>query len=179
MAKPLPDLMSGLSLAPSSPSGKGQSAGSSSSSNTAPTTNRLPTIMKKYMNPGLVRPPNAALAAHASAHGESQRGPLLKLAGVNVHPNSTKANGSPSKQHKPSLSQHTAHGLHGPAHSTTSRAQSSSLHPQTSHPTATAVARKVEIGKYDGGLEIDEAGKEAVTGEAGKILEMDSSASAG
>ena len=148
--------------------------------------NRLPPVLKKYMNPGLVRPPNTGLSTHSSqAYGESQRVPLLKLAGVNVPFNSPKRhstlkqpfNASPpgKPHHKPSLSQHTAHGLHGPAHSTSSRALSSSINPfHTTHPNASGI-RKHEIGKYDGGLEADEVGREAVTGDTAKLLDMDSS----
>ena len=138
------------------------------------------------MNPGLVRPPNTGLVGHVpSNYGEAQRGPLLKLAGLNVPTNSparhsilkSSRTGSPpgKPHHKPSLSQHTAHGLHGPAHSTAGRALSSSINPHhATHPTASGI-RKVEIGKYDGGLEADEAGRDAVTGDAAKVLEMDSS----
>ncbi len=183
MAQSMASLMAGLALnaPPSSPSSKHPNNHHSSSDG-----NRLPPVLKKYMNPGLVRPPNTGLSNHVpSGYGESQRGPLLKLAGVNV-PASSPARRSilksgqntspPGKpHHKPSLSQHTAHGLHGPAHSTASRAMSSSIHPHhATHPTTSGV-RKVEIGKYDGGLEVDEAGREAVTGDAAKILEMDSS----
>jgi aurora kinase len=35
------------------------------------------------------------------------------------------------------------------------------------------------IGKYDGGLEADEAKREEVTGEAGRLLEMDSGSGSG
>jgi aurora kinase len=193
MAQPLTNMMSGLSLG-----GPGQASPSakqhhSSSTNNAPNGNRLPPVLKKYMNPGLVRPPNTGLASAASqshsqqAYGESARGPLLKLAGVNV-PMSTHhqgsggssgasksshhLSGSPGgKGHKHSLSQHTAHGLHGPAHSTSSRALASSLNPhhathQTAAATASATAsagvRKVDLGRYDG--------------ESAKLLELDSSA---
>ncbi|RSH91012.1 spindle assembly checkpoint kinase [Saitozyma podzolica] len=163
MAQPLTNMMSGLSLG-----GPGQASPSakqhhSSSTNNAPNGNRLPPVLKKYMNPGLVRPPNTGLASAASqshsqqAYGESARGPLLKLAGVNV-PMSTHhqgsggssgasksshhLSGSPGgKGHKHSLSQHTAHGLHGPAHSTSSRALASSLNPHhATHQTAAATA---------------------------------------
>jgi aurora kinase len=207
MAQPLTNMMSGLSLGgpgPASPSAK-QHHSSSSTNNAAPNGNRLPPVLKKYMNPGLVRPPNTGLASAASqsqshsqhAYGESARGPLLKLAGVNV-PMSTHhqgsggssgasksshhSSGSPGgKGHKHSLSQHTAHGLHGPAHSTSSRALASSLNPHhATHPTATATAsagpRKVDLGKYDGGLEADEAARDVVTGDSAKLLELDSSA---
>ncbi len=158
--------------------------------------NRLPMTMKKYMNPQLVRPPNTGLATHHSqqqqqqtqqsshpTYGESARGPLLKLAGVNVDspPRVNKYN-SPKGKSKVSL-QHTAHGLHGPAHATSSRALSSAISPSTTtHQTVRPSIKEGKdkdasaagIGKYDGGLEADEAGKEAVSGESAKILEMDS-----
>lgn len=159
--------------------------------------------MKKYMNPHLVRPPNTGLASHASAaassshaqatHGESARGPLLKLAGVNVEspPRSgTNKYSSPKTKGKPSLNQHTAHGLHGPAHSTTSRAMSSAINPASTHQTVKADLIKEwrdkaepglagGIGLYDGGLEADEEKHDAVTGEAAKVLEMDSGSGSG
>lgn len=205
MAQPLTNMMSGLSLGgPGQASPSAKQHHSSSSTNNAPNGNRLPPVLKKYMNPGLVRPPNTGLASSAShshsqqAYGESARGPLLKLAGVNV-PMSTHhqgggssgasksshhSSGSPGgKGHKHSLSQHTAHGLHGPAHSTSSRALASSLNPHhATHPTAAASAtasagvRKVELGRYDGGLEADEAARDVVTGDSAKLLELDSSA---
>lgn len=199
MAQPLANMMSGLSLV-QSPGAKDRIQPSSTASNPTGGGNRLPPVMKKYMNPNLVRPANTGLAAHSTAttnsYNDSQRGPLLKLAGVNVPEQSRHSSipkavnnnnnnnnnvGSPAKSHAPpkhSISQHTAHGIHGPAHSTTSRALSSSINPHHStHPTVASAVRKVDIGKYDGGFEADEAGKEVVTGEAAKILEMDSGAS--
>ena len=191
MAQTMSGLMSGLSLnAPPSPNGRHptSSTNNTNPSSTTGTGNRLPPLMKKYMNPGLVRPPNTGLLPQSSStYGDAQRGPLLKLAGANVpvhsplRPTSSKqgaGHGSspPTKSHhKPSLSQHTAHGLHGPAHSTTSRALSSSINPHhATHPSASGI-RKVEIGKYDGGLEADEVGKDVVSGDAAKLLELDSS----
>ena len=183
MAQSMSALMSNLVLnAPPSPAGHYPTNNHIFSSN----GNRLPPVLKKYMNPGLVRPPNTGLANHGTnPYGESQRGPLMKLAGVNVPTNSparhsmlkpVRAGSTGKSHHKPSLSQHTAHGLHGPAHLTSSRALSSSINPHhATHPTAGGI-RKVEIGKYDGGLEADEAGRDAVTGDSAKLLEMDSSA---
>lgn len=183
--------------------GNGQGAGSST--NTAG-GNRLPAVMKRYMNPALVRPANTGLQARqqqqsasgpgtsgpasSSSYAESQRGPLLKLAGVNVP--SPQRNGykptsqSPgsARKSKLSITQHTAHGLHGPAHSTKNRALSSSINPiQPTHPTAqvgntSQISKKVEkseIGKYDGGLEADAVGKEVENSDAAKVLDMDSS----
>lgn len=144
--------------------------------------------MKKYMNPDLVRPPNTGLANHHSSASSSSanpgaRGPLLKLAGLNVE--SPPRNGkfsSPKGKGKSSIGVHTAHGIHGPAHSTTNRAMASAINAHPVHPTAVGGAvKKVEkpdagIGKYDGGLELDEANSQAVTGESAKLLEMDSGA---
>lgn len=201
MSQSVTAMMGGMSLGPASPKAKARSsavtahptdpaAGSSS--------NRLPPLMKKYMNPDLVRPANTGLQSQSQASGasrptssknpaqmsvaayqESMRQPLLKLAGVNLpvhsgggHPTSFR---SPAKS-KQSLSQHTAHGLHGPAHSTTSRVHASSTAPQQhASSAALALAKKPDVGKYDGGLEADEA--KDVNGESARILDMDSSAS--
>lgn len=57
-------LMAGLSLyAPQSPRGsKSQQAGKTQeSSHSSQSQNRLPPVLKKYMNPGLVRPPTVVL----------------------------------------------------------------------------------------------------------------------
>jgi aurora kinase len=143
--------------------------------------------MKKYMNPGLVRPPNAALAIHS----EAQRAALLSLASatnvpVKGTPASSKgaAPGSPPSKSKPKGSlqhQHTAHGIHGPAHGTAARTQASALSAHASHKSASASAasKALDIGAYDGGFEKDLVGKEGVTGEAAKLLEMDSGAANG
>ena len=159
--------------------------------------NRLPIALKKYQNPAIVRPPNQGLAAHQATtsgskdgaeHGEatqSNRAPLLRLAGLNVPSPARPKHSSPKG--KPSLSQHTAHGLHGPAHSTTSRTMSSVIGTTSTHaPARPSVIKKPQaqvpeggIGRYDGGLEADEANREAVTGDAAKVLEMDSAQSSG
>lgn len=140
------------------------------------TGNRLPPVMKKYMNAGLVRPPNTGLASLASAssnnantaYQEAQRGPLMKLAGV---PRQSK---SPASPRALATKQYTAHGIHGPAHATSSRAAASSIAGPTNHqPIA---AKKFEFGQYDGGLEADAEVAETVGGEAARLLEMDSSA---
>lgn len=189
----LSNMMSGLSLGPGDPSSPSPAARPQS----AAQGNRLPTTMKKYMNPHLVRPPNTGLASYAagsSSHAESARGPLLKLAGINVEsPPRSGSNkySSPKTKGKSSLSQHTAHGLHGPAHSTTGRALSSAINPAASHQAIKADRIKEwrdkaepgagpgGIGAYDGGLEADEEKHEAVTGEAAKVLEMDSGSGTG
>ncbi|WWD18591.1 hypothetical protein CI109_103044 [Kwoniella shandongensis] len=190
MSEPISKMMAGLSLnGSSSPTPKGHSGHSQSQStnNTLPSSNsqnRLPPLMKKYMNPGLVRPPNTGLPTSSSSssvgYSDPQRGPLLKLAGVNVPHHPKAGSGSPMSKPKPSLSQHTAHGLHGPAHSTSSRALSSSMNPTAAkHPSTSTAARPMDVGKYDGGFEVDEAGRELITGEAAKILEMDSGGGGG
>lgn len=125
--------------------------------------------MKKYMNPGLVRPPNSGLASHA----EEQRRALLTMAGANVpkHPPSQSQSHKQSPAKSKHSLQHSAHGIHGPAHATSARTQASSIVPVPKH-----APNAVDLGKYDGGLEADEAGKEAVTGESAKLLELDSGA---
>lgn len=159
MSQNLPHLMEGLSLAsrPAPPSPR-----STPSSN----SNRLPPLMKKYMNPGLIRPPNAGLASH---HEQAQRAALLDLAGVNTAiPKPSASKGSPRKP-----TQHTAHGIHGPAHATAARTQASSIVPASTH---VRKAEKDAFGTYDGGFEADVEGKETVTGEAAKVLELQSAA---
>ncbi|WWC62733.1 uncharacterized protein I303_105330 [Kwoniella dejecticola CBS 10117] len=180
MSQPLSSMMSGLSLhgaGPASPSPVGRSTNPNGSSQ-----NRLPPVLKKYMNPGLVRPPNTGLGSTSTAngYGESQRGPLMKLAGINVPIQLKSTTASPSGK----LKQHTAHGLHGPVHSTSSRALSSSLNPNASkhpvagsHHTSQSQSKALDLGRYDGGLEADVEGKEVVTGESAKILELDSGSS--
>ncbi|WVR06452.1 hypothetical protein IAU60_003483 [Kwoniella sp. DSM 27419] len=174
-SQPLHSMMSGLSLGPGapgspSPAPRGQANQPSSSGSQQ---NRLPQALKKYMNPGLVRPANTGLANHTQ-YAQSQRDPLMKIAGYNVPYQGTKsAANSPSGKPKPSLSQHTAHGIHGPAHSTSSRTMS--VNPNTvKHASTTSASRAMELGKYDGGLEADAEGKEVVTGESARILEMES-----
>ncbi|KAK8858696.1 hypothetical protein IAR55_002925 [Kwoniella newhampshirensis] len=183
MSQPIYNLMAGLSLnAPPTPTPKPGSQ--SQSTNNLPSSgsqNRLPPVMKKYMNPGLFRPPNTGLAtaSSSSTYGETQRGPLMRLAGVNVPHHPKPGQGSPMAKPKPSLTQHTAHGLHGPAHSTSSRALSSSMNPNAAkHPSA-STARIIDVGKYDGGFEVDEPGRETITGDAAKVLEMNSGGGGG
>lgn len=173
MSQQLPNLMESLSISNSSASRGPPSPGAAAG-------NRLPPLMKKYMKPGLVRPPNSGLANH---HAEAQRAALLNLASATNMPAKSTGSGSPNGKPKHSL-QHTAHGIHGPAHASAARTQASSIKGTTSsssHPPAASASssHKVDIGKYDGGFEADEAGKEAVTGEAAKLLEMDSGAANG
>ncbi|WVQ83026.1 hypothetical protein IAT38_005164 [Cryptococcus sp. DSM 104549] len=186
MAYPNVDnLMAGLSLnGPQSPGGpKKQTTkpSASSSSSSSASQNRLPPVLKKYMNPGLVRPPNSGLAtSSSSSHTDASRGPLLTLAGVNVSSHYSKpGGGSPMGKSKASLGQHTAHGIHGPAHSTTSRVMASGASSVAKHPVASQAsgssaassARGIELGKYDGGLEEDEAKLSEV---GGKNLDLSS-----
>lgn len=185
MSQQLPQLMDSLSIAGSGTSNS-SSGRPAASSNAAAGNNRLPPLMKKYMNPGLVRPPNSGLASH---HAEAQRAALLNLATANptappAHSSAVgkSSGGSPPPKPKASL-QHTAHGLHGPAHATAARTQASAISSNAGHPSASSAAaaavRKVDIGKYDGGFETDAADHEAPTGEAAKLLEMDSGSASG
>lgn len=170
MSQPLSSMMSGLTL-----DSKQQAA---SSSRQQQQGERLAPVLKKYMNKDIVRPANTGLSASASGNTISQeqrRIALMKLAGHNTADGvpGKLAGGSPSSKGKISINQHTAHGLHGPAHATSSRALSGKIEPY--HPThPSAAAAKNGIGKYDGGLEADAEGKEIVTGESAKLLEMQS-----
>ncbi|ORX37290.1 kinase-like domain-containing protein [Kockovaella imperatae] len=150
------------------------------------TGNRLPPVMKKYMNPNLVRPPNTAVSQHSSSFSanpasitsginkEAIRGPLLKLAGVNVPSPSRVPSGG-----KMPPKTHTAHGIHGPAHSTSKRLSSvgGATGQHTSSAGTTGGAKKIELGKYDGGLEADEGEDVGIPADAGRMLELDSSSS--
>lgn len=98
----------------------------------------------------------------------------MKLAGINTADGVSSKPGSPAGKGKVSLSQHTAHGLHGPAHATSSRALSGKIEPTRSTHANAASDPKSGIGRYDGGFETDAEGKEVVTGDAAKILEMQS-----
>lgn len=138
---------------------------------------RLQPVLKKYMNPDYIRPANTGLAAGSSSgtqrSQDTQRAAFFKLAGVNTAAGVVGKPQSPAGKGKVSINQHTAHGIHGPAHSTSSRALSGKIDPfHTSHQTV--AAQKSGIGKYDGGLEADVEGKEVVTGESARILEMQS-----
>ncbi|KAL1408184.1 spindle assembly checkpoint kinase [Vanrija albida] len=180
MSQQLPNLMSGLSLnggsslapPPRNPARPAPGSGADAS------PSRLPPLMKKYMNPGLVRPPNAGLASH---HAEAQRQALLSLAGVNVSKEPKGSSSTPKGAKSPERKPHTAHGIHGPAHASAARAGASSITQPSSHAAVSAAAGAGQrgIGKYDGGLEVDEASKEVVTGESAKILDMDSGSANG
>ncbi|BEJ17090.1 hypothetical protein CspHIS471_0604910 [Cutaneotrichosporon sp. HIS471] len=143
----LPHLMENLSLNPRAAPSSPRSQPSAS--------NRLPPLMKKYMNPQLVRPPNAGLESHS-------RTALQALAD-----NATASSIPKKSPRKPT--QHTAHGIHGPAHATSARSQASAINPGSRDG-----GRKMDLGTYDGGFERDVADVETVTGEAAKLLEMQS-----
>lgn len=175
-------MMEGLSISATSMSGSSTRIPPSPSS-----ANRLPSVMKKYMNPGLVRPPNSALATH---HAEAQRAALLNLASATNIPSksssTSKSQNSPSSKSKTKTSlqhQHSVHGVHGPGHGTSARIPSASSASRQSAATSTTASssatRKVDLGKYDGGLEADAADREPATGEAAKVLEMDSGSANG
>ena len=161
-------MTTGLTTAKTSSSST-QSTTSTSTSTTTGSTNRLPPVMKKYMNPDLIRPPNTGLKSTYQG-SEASRGPLLKLAGLNVpspaRPKQSLGKGKPGQAH-------TAHGLHGPAHSTTTRRVSSSIGTHQRHASVSnpAVSKKPEVGKNDG--EGDEE-KDAARAESMKILELES-----
>ncbi|WVQ73119.1 hypothetical protein IAR50_002683 [Cryptococcus sp. DSM 104548] len=174
------NLMAGLSVGgPQSPSGsktKQVNRSHTASSSQPQSQNRLPPVLKKYMNPGLVRPPNSALA-NTNNNSYDSRGPLLTLAGVNVavpKPGS----GSPMGKAKGSMGHHAAHGIHGPAHATAQRAmainhQSGAKHAMPSGNSASGT-RGPDLGRYDGGLEEDEAKAGEASGPSAKTLEMSS-----
>ena len=114
--QPLSTMLSGMHLSDATPTPAPRSNGvflptktststmaanpfSSTSAGTAGAGNRLPPVLQRYMNPDLIRPPNTGLSG-ASSSGSSTaygsgttmnaadvRGPLLKLAGLNIpHP---------------------------------------------------------------------------------------------
>ncbi|CAK9784356.1 kinase-like protein [Cutaneotrichosporon oleaginosum] len=158
----LPHLMESLSLhsraAPASPRSQPSHASQSQPSQ----SNRLPPLMKKYMNPHLVRPPNTGLESHSRAalQALADNATASSTASASAIPQKTRT--SPRKP-----TQHTAHGIHGPAHATAARTQASSLVPKE---------RKMDLGTYDGGFERDVADVETITGEAAKVLELQSAA---
>jgi aurora kinase len=212
-SQPLDALMSELSVG-SHPSTKASTTNASSTGSTggAAGQGRLkPMILNRYCSPAFQRPPNTGLAArsaeqdaqqaqgqHRTTHGvynESARGPLLKLAGINVPvPGGT---ASPAKP-----KQYVAHGVHGPAHGTSSRLGAASstadglkvqggharLHTasssqnvaaqngsgSTSAPSGSGSSSKGGLGAYDGGFETDVKDREAPQGEAARMLEMES-----
>jgi aurora kinase len=185
MANPLAGMMSSLSIAPAPSPPRTASAVGSSSTSTAASTNKPPRlggVMTKYMNPDFVRPANKGLTSRAAdgsgVDPSAARAPLFKIAGLNTTipsdvPSST-AQTKPSSGHTPkkhALTQHTAHGIHGPAHSTTGRAMAPSIQARA------GLTSNGGIGKYDGGLEKDWEARDAPTGDAAKSLDLDSMAS--
>jgi len=165
MSQSVSAMMAGLSIDKTAPPPPRPQAGQ-----------RLPPVLKKFMNPDYVRPANSGLAASSSGtqlSTENQRAAFFKLAGVNTAGGPLGKPQSPAGKGKLSINQHTAHGIHGPAHATSARAQSGKLDPfQATHQTV--AAQKSGIGKYDGGLEADMEGKEVVAGDSARILEMQS-----
>lgn len=189
-AQPLSSMMSSLNLGSTDPSRTAFVPSKTTLSNpstvqTAGTGNRLPPVMKKYMNPNLVRPPNTAVGQWSSGAGSGStftssnststnkdaiRGPLMKLAGINL----PSPNRVPSGSYKPQT--HSAHGIHGPAHSTSKRLSNTTT-AHTASASAAGSGAKIELGRYDGGLEADEGEDKGLLGEPSKLLEMDSSSS--
>jgi hypothetical protein len=176
-----------------------------------------PMIMNRYCSPAFQRPANTGLQARAAeqearsqtgaaaggaaavsgtstSYQESARGPLLKLAGINVPVSSTSGTASPGKP-----KQYVAHGVHGPVHGTSSRLGAVSttadalakghgghtrLHTASSSQSTSATAQagasgsgtssKSGLGAYDGGFEADVKDREVPQGEGAKMLEMES-----
>lgn len=154
---------------------------------TSAKANRLPPLMKKYMNPGLVRPPNTGLAQHQSAA-------LLSMASAGP---SGIPKPSPKKAGSASVAPSPAKPRQFTAGSGSIKAVKPPLRP--SHTVASNYAKdgrekererevkkeegqkerggekeKDAIGTYDGGLERDVAQKGEVTGEAASLLAMSS-----
>lgn len=198
-AQQLNALMSELSVGGPSASGKNDAA--SSATTTASSSRLKPVIMSRYCSPAFARPANTGLAARAadqaaqsaasshltasassSTYNESVRGPLLKLAGINVAvPSNTASPGKPK--------QYVAHGVHGPAHGTSSRlgamgpsAADAAIKAQGGHARMHAAAAgqgaagqsKSGLGSYDGGFESDVRDREVPQGDAARTLEMES-----
>jgi aurora kinase len=158
-------------------------ATSSSSSQHPQQQPRLAPVLKKYMNPALAasRPPNQgpSIYAEQQASGSAaMRGPLLKLAGINVD-RLAPTHGSSSPSGKKPVA-HTAHGVHGPAHATSSRIMTSTVPSQAPKKVPVVNVNDMPIGKYDGGLEREEReivrmqGGREVADYTGKILDVDS-----
>lgn len=164
-------------------------------------TNRLPPLMKKYMNPGLKRPANTGLAQHQSAANAA----LLSMAagpsgipkpspkklpgggGGSVAPSPAKprqftAGSGSTKAVKPPLRpSHTVpsapagHSAHGKERSDREREREREGKERERGERGERGERdKDAIGTYDGGLERDVASKGEVTGEAASILSMSS-----
>lgn len=77
-----------------------------------------------------------------------------------------------SSSHRPSTStashlhQHTAQGLHGPAHATHLRVAAGSTLASVAQQAATRGLDRVDIGTYDGGFEADERKRESAAAAA-------------
>lgn len=148
------------------------------SSSAANGGSRPPVQMKKFMNPIPQRQQNP--------YAESGKSAMMRLAGV---PNperlplgsSNAANpsgtGSPARAHIKGV--HTAHGVHGPAHSSTGRILTSTLGPQKKVPTSSSALAGTsgkdgkDFGKYEVAVNRDEntpiGGTNATLGSAQRI----------
>lgn len=180
----LPQMMDSLSLSSSSQLQPPLSPNSAKA-------NRLPPLMKKYMNPGLVRPPNTGLAQHQSAA-------LLSMASASV---AATPSGIPKPSPKKAGSASVTSSPARPRQFTANTGSIKVVKPlRPSHTVASNYAKdgRVErererdgkehkgdkekerekerdaIGTYDGGLERDAAQKGEVTGEAASLLAMSS-----
>ncbi|GHJ87225.1 hypothetical protein NliqN6_3627 [Naganishia liquefaciens] len=127
-----------------------KTASSSSSSNSRP-----PVQMKKFMNPIPQRQQNP--------YAESQKAAMMRLAGVpaerlplgSSNAGNPSGGGSPARTHIKGV--HAAHGVHGPAHSSTGRIMTSTLGPQKKVPSTSAtLATNLKEGKYETGGRADE-----------------------
>lgn len=129
------------------------------SSSTSTSTSRPPVQMKKFMNPIPQRQQNP--------YAESQKAAMMRLAGVpaerlplgSSNAGNPSGVGSPARTHPKGV--HAAHGVHGPAHSSTGRIMTSTLGPQkkvanASSALGAATKEGKEFGKYEGGGNRDE-----------------------
>lgn len=152
--------LGGLAISSSSAGGV-RPLGAASNVGNLPTSSGArdpPAVLKNYMNPALLQ--QRSQQPGASAHAEK----MMKLAGVplaSALPSQPNYMPSPSKAGKmPTKTQHVAHGVHGPAHSTTSRVLTSSILPAkkvapTNNTLGVPMSKDVQFGKYDGGLKMD------------------------
>jgi hypothetical protein len=120
---------------------------------------RPPVQMKKFMNPIPQRQQNP--------YAESQKAAMMRLAGVpaerlplgNSNAGNPSGVGSPARIHPKGV--HAAHGVHGPAHSSTARIMTSTLGPQKKVANASSALGAStkdgrELSKYEGGGHRDE-----------------------
>lgn len=182
----LPQMMDSLSLSASSQLQPPLSP-------TSAKANRLPPLMKKYMNPGLVRPANTGLAQHQSAA-------LLSMAAAGPSgipkPSPKKLPGGGSVAASPAKPRQFTAGTGSikavkpplrPSHSVPAASASAGAHAKREGEKSERGEKEREkerererererdaIGTYDGGLERDVVQKGEVTGEAASILSMSS-----